>query len=58
MNVQTLYGLDMKRARAGPSTKVDLDIPESIGLPTPPPASSLATRLRDSDPGKRGKRKL
>lgn len=58
VNVQTLYGLDIKRAMAGPSTNVDLDIPESIGLPTPPPAASMSTRLRDSDPGKRGKRKL
>lgn len=51
VSVQPLHGLDIKRAMAGPSTKDDLDIPESVGLPTQPPASSLSARLR-------GRRKL
>lgn len=58
VKVQPLHELDIKRAIAGPSTKVDLDIPESVGLPTPPPAPSLSSRLRDPDSGRRGKRKI
>ncbi|XP_020254437.1 uncharacterized protein LOC109831513 [Asparagus officinalis] len=58
VSVQPLHGLDMKRAMAGPSMKVDLDIPESIGLPAAAPASSLSSRLRDSDSRNRGKRKI
>ncbi|MQM18663.1 hypothetical protein Taro_051660 [Colocasia esculenta] len=55
VEVQQPHGLDIKRAIAGPATKVDLDIPESVGLQTPAPSLS---RLRDSDSAKRGKRKL
>uniref|UniRef100_A0A1D1Z995 MAU2 chromatid cohesion factor n=1 Tax=Anthurium amnicola TaxID=1678845 RepID=A0A1D1Z995_9ARAE len=53
--VQQPLGLDIKRAVAGPAMKVDLDIPESVGLQTPAPSSS---RLRDLDSSKRGRRKF
>ncbi|CAA0842406.1 Tetratricopeptide repeat (TPR)-like superfamily protein [Striga hermonthica] len=48
---------DMKRAIAGPSKSVDLDIPESIGLSTPQPMSS-SVRLMDSDIGRLRRRKF
>ncbi|XP_020111906.1 uncharacterized protein LOC109726609, partial [Ananas comosus] len=54
---QPLHEVAMKRAIAGPSTKVDLDIPESVGLPAPQPVAS-ASRLRDMDSVRRGKRKI
>ncbi|XP_068648061.1 sister chromatid cohesion protein SCC4 [Aristolochia californica] len=49
--------LDIKRAIAGPSTRADLDIPESVGLFTPPPAPFLS-RLSDFDSSRLGKRKV
>ncbi|GER28144.1 maternal effect uncoordination 2-2 protein [Striga asiatica] len=48
---------DMKRAIAGPSRAVDLDIPESVGLSTPQPMSS-SVRLMDSDIGRLRRRKF
>ncbi|PSS14160.1 MAU2 chromatid cohesion factor like [Actinidia chinensis var. chinensis] len=54
--VHQLHEHDIKRAMAGPSMRVDLDIPESVGLSTPTPAS--LSRLVDSDIGRRGKRKM
>ncbi|XP_059429670.1 sister chromatid cohesion protein SCC4 [Corylus avellana] len=46
-----------ERATTGPSMRVNLDIPESIGLLTPLPAPS-SSRLVDLDTGRRGKRKI
>lgn len=57
VKVHQIPGLDIRRAVTGPSTKVDLDIPESIGLSKTPPLS-ISYRLRDSDSGKRGKRNI
>lgn len=57
LQVQLLNELDMKRAMAGPSKSVDLDIPESVGLLTPQPMRSSA-RLMDVDIGRLGKRRL
>ncbi|XP_023731008.1 sister chromatid cohesion protein SCC4 isoform X2 [Lactuca sativa] len=50
--VQRLNEVDIKRAIAGPSMKVDLDIPESVGLSSPAPAPS-SRRLMDVDIGRR-----
>lgn len=47
----------MKRTMAGESMRVNLDIPESVGLSTPMPVPS-SSRLVDLDTGRRGKRKL
>ncbi|XP_051131717.1 sister chromatid cohesion protein SCC4 isoform X2 [Andrographis paniculata] len=47
---------DMKRALAGPSKSVDLDIPESVGLLGMQPARSSA-RLMDLDVRRLGKKK-
>ncbi|KAK1271747.1 hypothetical protein QJS04_geneDACA022639 [Acorus gramineus] len=55
IEAQPPHVMDLKRATAGPS-KVDLDIPESIGLPNQPPAP--LSRLREVDYGRSGKRKL
>ncbi|QHO27689.1 hypothetical protein HN873_021998 [Arachis hypogaea] len=52
--VRPLHEMDMKRAMAGPAMGVNLDIPESIGLSAPLPATS-STRLVDIDRGRRGK---
>lgn len=46
---------EMKRAMAGPSRSIDLDIPESIGLETPQRRAS--SRLMDLDIGRLGMRK-
>ncbi|GFY99477.1 tetratricopeptide repeat (TPR)-like superfamily protein [Actinidia rufa] len=54
--VHQLHEHDIKRSMAGPSMRVNLDIPESVGLSTPAPAS--LSRLVDSDIGRRGKRKM
>ncbi|XAR60838.1 hypothetical protein NMG60_11034362 [Bertholletia excelsa] len=56
IEVHQFHELEIKRAAAGPSVRVNLDIPESIGLSTPAPAS--LSRLMDSDIAKRGKRKM
>ncbi|PIN25550.1 hypothetical protein CDL12_01708 [Handroanthus impetiginosus] len=56
LQVHQLNEHDMKRAIAGPSKSVDLDIPESVGLLTTQTRSSA--RLMDLDIGKLGKRKL
>ncbi|MCH84248.1 MAU2 chromatid cohesion factor-like protein [Trifolium medium] len=42
------HELNMKRAMAGPTVGVNLDIPESIGLSTPSPFQP-STRLVDID---------
>ncbi|XXG76874.1 hypothetical protein AAC387_Pa08g1145 [Persea americana] len=52
IEVRQLHENDIKRAIAGPSAKVDLDIPESIGLSTPSPALT-STRLYDIDSSRR-----
>ncbi|XP_072979158.1 sister chromatid cohesion protein SCC4 [Typha angustifolia] len=57
IKVRPLHEIAIKRASAGPSTKVDLDIPESIGLPTPQPVG-LSSRLREIDSARRGKKKI
>jgi len=57
LEVQQFHELDIKRATPGPSMRVNLDIPESIGLSTPLPAPS-SSRLVDLDTGRRGKRKI
>ncbi|KVI03704.1 sister chromatid cohesion protein SCC4 isoform X2 [Cynara cardunculus var. scolymus] len=53
--VRRLNEVDIKRAIAGPSTRVDLDIPESIGLSSSTPQPS--SRLMDVDIGRRVTRK-
>ncbi|XP_048139998.1 sister chromatid cohesion protein SCC4 isoform X2 [Rhodamnia argentea] len=55
LEVQNYHELDAKHA-LGSSMGVNLDIPESVGLSTPLPASS--SRLVELDTGRRGKRKL
>lgn len=57
LEVQPFHEVDIKRAFSGPSVKVNLDIPESIGLSGPLPGSSTS-RLVDFDIGRRGKRKI
>ncbi|XP_040993384.1 sister chromatid cohesion protein SCC4 [Juglans microcarpa x Juglans regia] len=57
LGVQQFHELDIKRANAGPSMSVNLDIPESVGLSAPTPAPS-SSRLVDLDTGRRGKRKI
>lgn len=57
LGVQQFHELDIKRASAGPSMSVNLDIPESVGLSAPTPAPS-SSRLVDLDTGRRGKRKI
>ncbi|XP_010278929.1 PREDICTED: uncharacterized protein LOC104612959 [Nelumbo nucifera] len=54
--VRQLHEIDIKRVISGPSISANLDIPESVGLLTPLPASS--SRLVDMDTGRRGKRKI
>ncbi|CAL5333896.1 unnamed protein product [Camellia sinensis] len=57
IEVHQLHELDIKRAMDGPSSmRVDLDIPESVGLSTPAPTQS--SRLIDLDIGRRGKRRI
>lgn len=57
IEVHQLHELDIKRAMDGPSSmRVNLDIPESVGLSTPAPTQS--SRLMDSDIGRRGKRRI
>ncbi|XP_027333799.1 sister chromatid cohesion protein SCC4 isoform X3 [Abrus precatorius] len=57
LEVHQLHDLDIKRAMAGPTMGVNLDIPESIGLSAPLPAPS-SSRLVDIDTGRRGKRRI
>ncbi|XP_007017114.2 PREDICTED: uncharacterized protein LOC18591115 isoform X2 [Theobroma cacao] len=57
LEVQQFNELDMKRRMAGQSMRVNLDIPESVGLSVPMPVPS-SSRLADLDTGRRGKRKL
>ncbi|KAF6153106.1 hypothetical protein GIB67_034828 [Kingdonia uniflora] len=56
IEARPLHDTEMKRATAGPSVRVNLDISESIGLTTPAPVPS--TRLMDIYTGRRGKRKI
>ncbi|GAV58591.1 TPR_2 domain-containing protein/Cohesin_load domain-containing protein [Cephalotus follicularis] len=55
--VQQFNELDAKRAMGSQSMRVDLDIPESVGISTPLPAPS-SSRLGDLDTRRRSKRKL
>ncbi|XP_004490740.1 sister chromatid cohesion protein SCC4 isoform X2 [Cicer arietinum] len=57
--VQRLHEFDIKRAMAGPTVEVNLDIPESIGLSAPSHAPS-SSRLVDIDGSnkRRGKRRI
>ncbi|XP_061347513.1 sister chromatid cohesion protein SCC4 isoform X2 [Gastrolobium bilobum] len=55
--VHQFHDLDIKRAMAGPTMGVNLDIPESIGLSAPLPAPS-SSRLVDIDTRRRGKRRI
>ena len=55
IQVQQLHESDTKRSMA--SMKVNLDIPESIGLTASTPVTS-SSRLVDLDTGRRGKRKI
>ncbi|MBA0702746.1 hypothetical protein Goari_021953 [Gossypium aridum] len=57
LQVQQFHEIDMKRTMAGESMRVNLDIPESVGISTPMPVPS-SSRLLDLDTGRRGKRKL
>lgn len=57
LQVHQLNEHDMKRAIAGPSKTIDLDIPESVGLLAPQPMPSSA-RLMDVDIRRHGKRRL
>ncbi|KAG5052868.1 hypothetical protein JHK85_005399 [Glycine max] len=57
LEVHQLNDLDIKRAVAGPTMGVNLDIPESIGLSAPLPAPS-SSRLVDIDTRRRGKRRI
>ncbi|KAI5555907.1 hypothetical protein POPTR_019G133000v4 [Populus trichocarpa] len=60
IEVQQFHELDIKRAMESQSMGVNLDIPESVGLSTPMPASS-SSRLLDLDnldSRRRGKRKI
>ncbi|CAL9778278.1 unnamed protein product [Musa acuminata subsp. burmannicoides] len=57
VKVQPLHEVAIRKAIAGPSAKVDLDIPESVGLPLPHPAAS-ASRLGEFDLVRRGKMKM
>lgn len=57
VEVHQFNELDIKRAMAGPSMGVNLDIPESVGLQAPAPAPS-SSRLVDIDTGRRGKRRI
>ncbi|XP_021849729.2 sister chromatid cohesion protein SCC4 isoform X1 [Spinacia oleracea] len=57
IEVHQLQESDSKRAMASQSMKVDLDIPESIGLASSTPVKS-SSRLVDLDSGRRGKRKI
>lgn len=56
LRVHHLSDVDIKRATAGPSINVDLDIPESVGVLGPSQMSS-SSRLMDLDLGKLGRRK-
>ncbi|MED6204421.1 cohesin-loading factor complex subunit scc4 [Stylosanthes scabra] len=53
-DVRQFHEVDMKRAMAGPTMGVNLDIPESVGLSAPLPTMS-STRLVDMDSRRRGK---
>ncbi|KAJ4719268.1 MAU2 chromatid cohesion factor-like [Melia azedarach] len=57
LEVQQFHELDIKRATEGQSMRINLDIPESIGLSAPLPVQS-SSRLIDLDPARRGKRKI
>ncbi|TKY56628.1 MAU2 chromatid cohesion factor-like [Spatholobus suberectus] len=57
LEIHQLHDLDIKRAMAGPTMGVNLDIPESIGLSAPLPAPS-SSRLVDIDTRRRGKRRI
>ncbi|KAI4307759.1 hypothetical protein L6164_030908 [Bauhinia variegata] len=57
IEVRQFHELEIKRAMAGPSMGVNLDIPESIGLSAPIPNPS-SSRLLDIDTGRRGKRRI
>ncbi|KAJ6696546.1 hypothetical protein OIU85_002945 [Salix viminalis] len=60
IEVQQFHELDIKRAMESQSMRVNFDIPESVGLSTPMPASS-SSRLLDLDNldnRRRGKRKI
>lgn len=57
-NVQQPHELATRRAISGPSAKVDLDIPESVGVPLPQPAAMLSSKLREIDSVRRGKMKM
>ncbi|CAH9114317.1 unnamed protein product [Cuscuta epithymum] len=48
----------MKRTTSNPPTRVDLDIPESIGLSTASPMPSSSSRLMDVDLGRIKKRNI
>ncbi|KAF7152879.1 hypothetical protein RHSIM_Rhsim01G0245200 [Rhododendron simsii] len=56
IQVHQLHELDVKRAMASASMRVNLDIPESVGISASAPAPS--SRLMDLDIGRRGKRKI
>ncbi|KAF5751296.1 hypothetical protein HS088_TW02G00309 [Tripterygium wilfordii] len=57
VQVQQLNDITIKRAMEGQSMRINLDIPESVGLfaPAPPLSSS---RLADLDTRRRGKKKI
>lgn len=57
LEVKQFQEFDIKRAMANESMRVNLDIPESVGLSTPVPNSS-SSRLLDLDNRRRGKRRI
>ncbi|KAJ8751443.1 hypothetical protein K2173_016653 [Erythroxylum novogranatense] len=56
-DIQQFHELNIKRAMANQPMRVNLDIPESIGISAPLPASQ-SSRLLDLDNRRRGKRKV
>lgn len=57
IQVQQLHESDVKREMANSSMKINLDIPESVGLVAAQPVQS-SSRLLDLDLGRRGKRRI
>ncbi|KDP45667.1 hypothetical protein JCGZ_17274 [Jatropha curcas] len=57
IEVKQFQEFDIKRAMANQSMRVNLDIPESVGLSTPLPNSS-SSKLLDLDNRRRGKRRI
>ncbi|EEF29458.1 conserved hypothetical protein [Ricinus communis] len=57
LEIKQFQEFDVKRAMENQAMRVNLDIPESVGLSTPLPTSS-SSRLLDLDNRRRGKRRI